>query len=869
VQSRLKLLLAACILTIVAGGIALVWSLHASAAQDEFWRSHVPTIVQYAVAPIIGLFGWTIQQLIASRPRQSTPDQLQDAKQALVGRGNEWWRGIPQPAWPGHVLRAGLSPLEVTWTGTADGQPVSGRTSDVTELARRFRQARPFRLAIQGPSGSGKSVFARLLMAELLKTADSGPVPVFLPLWSWDPGQEPLNAWIKRRMTEDYPELGDHSTFGPTAVANLVDQGLILPILDGLDALPRPWHAKVFADGGLMSQDRLVLTCRTEQPDREDGFTVIKPKAVRTGEACRFLAAVTRKSVNKWAEQAGDFRFAILYSEPRLIYMASAICARTGWSPEKFSGELAEEPHEPVLQKLPSLLIEAAFPKDGPAAQDYPWYYRDPARSWLERLAPLGLVMDVDLRRPEPPAVHPPPAPGPVTSQPPADLGVSCIAWWNLHRGVRFLDQHQAWLRGAVAGSLAFLVMYLSFLLDRSWHYAAFTAGNYAAMVFFAAFFLADDPTQPRVKLWAKVWAKVWAKLRVKRKDKPAPAGSSKQKHPALAWWISQSWPRWRPLILAGGSTMIVAGLLLGIRAATIHSGSSDYWLWAGFRTKLFPGPNIKLIHPPRRIWYWTGTKTGLIDGFNNALVVVLTCVIARVPRPPRGIWALGSGPVGRPETANFLGALIIGILYGLQYGATSVLKAQHPGLTTFDENLVTGLITGIDFALGAWLFHWSGTWARPERAPDPLSAARADLTGALLRPLILATTFAFAFGISPPFDFTGVDVWVWFVVGLAIGALETEWPLYFVAIRTLRGRHQRIPIRLMRFLETCRVAGLLASAGQAYQIRDDGLLEQLTRRPSDEAPEVRSQADRRPVTVVTTPAPSGSSISNGAAAPS
>lgn len=865
VQSRLKWLLAACILTIVAGGIALLWFLHASAADDKFWHSHISTIAQYAVPPIVALFGWTIQQLIASRPRQSTPEQLQEAKKALVGRGNEWWRGIPQPAWPGHVLRAGLSPLEVTWAGTADGEQVIGRTSDVTELSRRFRRAKPFRLAIQGLSGSGKSVFARLLMAELLKTADSGPVPVFLPLWSWDPGQEPLNAWIKRRMTEDYPELGDRDTYGPTAVANLVDQGLILPILDGLDALPLDWHEKVFADSGLMSQDRLVLTCRTRHPDRGvDGFTVIKPKAVRTSEACRFLAAVTQHSADEWARQARDLRFAIMYSDPRLIYMTSAICARTGWSPERFGKKLAQKPYEPVQQRLPGLLVPAAFPASGPAAPDYPPYYGDEAENWLKTLAPLGLAADLDLRHPQWPAVHPP-GPVAVASEQRHSLGVSCIAWWNLHRGVPFLDKHQARLRAVVAGSLAFLVVFLSFLLDRTWHYAAFTAGNYAAMVFFAAWFLAASPKAVEAPDLAEDEDEDDDQDETAAPDRPKPG------HPALAWWISQSWPRWRPLALAGLSTMVAVGLLLGIRVATIHGRPPDYWLWTGFRTKPpFSGVTIALTPRPRHeVWYWTGFKTGLIDGFNNALIVVLTYVIARVPRPPRGTWALGSGPTGRPQTSNFLIALLIGILFGLQYGATSVLKGQHPGLTTFDQDLVTGLITGIDFALGAWLFHWSSTWSRPERAPDPLSAARADLTGALLRPLILATTFAFAFGISPPFDFTGVNVWVWFVVGLAIGSLETEWPLYFMAIRLLRGRDQQVPLRLIRFLESCRSAGLLASAGQAYQIRDDGLLKQLTQRDDAKVPAAKPPAEPSSSPEPVPPHQPASVTSNRAAAPS
>lgn len=785
-QSRLKWLLAACALTVAVGGIALLWSLHSSAAESHLWHKHASTVLQYAIPPILALFGWTAQQLIAARPRQSTPEQVQEARKALIGRGFEWWRGIPQPAWPGRVLRAGLSPLEVQWEGVdADGEEVAGSTSDVTDLAKRFRGPRPFRLAIRGPSGAGKSVFARLLMTELLKTADSGPVPVFLPLWSWDPGRESLHDWIKRRITEDYPELSDGATYGPTAVRNLVDQGMVLPILDGLDSLPRQWHAKVFDDGGLMSQDRLVLTCRTNQPDRKDGFVVVVQRDVGEAEAVRFLEAVTRKPGKEWRDQAGQPDFATIFSKPRLIYMTSTICERRGMSPGRLADELAiksaDAEDATVEDRLLRMLAPALLSGPGKGGQEYPPYYQGKEQSWLKLLAPLGLWERVDLLNPyrhEPDGRKYP--------------GMSCIAWWNLHRGVPYLDQNQARLRAVVTGLLSFLIIDLIFLLDRGWRYALLTSASYGFMAFFAALFLAAE--------------------------RPTPAAETRnlaeRKHPALAWWVRQSWPRRRPLVLAGASTLVVAGLLIGYRDG-------------GF-------------HHHRGYWIWTGFKTGFFDGLNDGLILVITYAIARVPRPPRGIWAIGWGPVTRSEVRQFMVALAMGILFGLEWGISAAAKGQHPHASTFGQAVLTGLITGIDFAIGVWLFHWSSSWSRPERVRDPRSAARADLVGALLRPFILGFTFAFAFGISAPFNFTGVDVWAWFVVGLALGSLETEWPLYFAAIRALRGQNQRLPIRLMRFLDICQSSGLLSSAGQAYQIHDDGLLEQLTRLP-DETPDVRT----------------------------
>lgn len=712
-------------------------------------------------------------------------------------------------------MRAGLSPLDVIWSGTdVHGNQVSGRTSDVTELAERFRDARPFRLVVQGPPGSGKSIFARRLMTELLQLDDQGPVPVFLPLWSWNPGQERLHDWMKRRIKEDCPELGDTATFGPTAVANLVDQGMVLPVLDGLDSLPRQWRAKVFGDGGVMSQDRLILTCRAGQPERADGFTVITPEPVEAGEATRFLGAVTNGSASEWALLGAAPDFATIYSEPRLIYMTSAICEKTGATPEKIVGDLSLDPHSSVEERLLGIQVDALLPGSGQDEQDYPPYYHEKGEGWLKVLAPLGLWDQVDLRH----ADWRKPSGRSYRDY----VGVSCIAWWNLHRGVPFLRQRQAQLRAATAGVLTFLVVGGIFDLERSWPYTLLTSAAYGFMIFFAGWFLAADHPGPST----------------------GSATLANHPHPALAWWFSRSRDRYQQVFLAGTFILVVTGLLIGYRAATIH-GPHDHWRWTGFRTKLFDGLNLTLIHGrEHEVWYWVGFRTGFFDGLNLALIVIFTFVIAQVPRAPRDVWAIGPGPVGRSQTRKFLSAIFIGIPFGLEWGISAVLKGQHPHVATLGQAVLTGLITGVDFAIGAWLFQWSREWSRIEHAPGPLSAARADLFGAVLRPVVLGFTFAFAFGISAPFNFTGVDVWAWFVVGLALGSLETEWPLYFVAIRALRGKEQRLPIRLMRFLDTCCVSGLLSPVGQAYQIHDDRLLELLTK-PDEPAESAPSPASR------------------------
>ncbi len=776
-QGRLKWLLAACAIVIVGGGIALLWALHHAISASGFWRHHASTILQYAIPPVLALLGWTVQQAITSRPRQSTPKHVQKARKALASRGLEWWRGIPQPAWPGRVLRAGLSPLEVTWSGmAADGTAINGKTTNVTTLAQRFRDGRPFRLVIRGASGSGTSVFARLLMAELLKQSKPGePVPVFLPLWSWDPDRERMSDWMKRRIGEDYPELGDQSSYGPTAVSSLVDQGLVMPILDGLNALPRQLRKIMFDDGWLMAQDRLILTCRTWDFHRVAGFAVIAPDDVNIDDATGFLGGVTDYSKDTWDAHKADSDFAALCANPRLIYLTSAVCVRAGYDPDTFCGKLAGTPGGTAEDRLAGMLIPAFMRERDRWERHYPAYGEEKATRWLGLLAPLGLRKAEDLRGTGSHATGD------------TDPGMSCIAWWNLHRGVPWIDRHQATLRALAAGLITFGVTYAIFQGFRSWHYALFTSAPYAIAVFAAAFYLCRDRPE---------------------RDAANPA-TTRRGHLRLARWLARHWTSWNPLVQAA----LVAGLgmtiLIGIRQGVWHSGRS-----VGFGQDLL-----------------TSLAAGVSDGVEIGLIVAFTRIIAGVPRPPRGMWAISRRPAVRLQARTFLRAIGLGALLAVIWGVGGLIKqGSWPKAIPWEPFLVV-LITGIDFALGAWLFRWSNAWSGSARRADPRSAARAELDSALLCPLILAFTFGFAFGITPPFNFNGTDVWAWFVVGLMLGSLGNEWPLYVAALGALRGRRdRRLPARLMRFLDCCASRGLLQPIGQAYQIQDDGLLERLTR---------------------------------------
>ena len=148
---------------------------------------------------------------------------------------------------------------------------------------------------IIGEPGMGKTTLAVLLLLELLGQEPQGkqPVPVMFSLASFDPSRGGLNAWLARRLEQDYPWLG-----GGLASA-LVNRRLVLPVLDGLDEVPE--HARpdvIEAVNAAMSDGALglVLTCRAAEYSTAvaDGdvlrsAAVIEPDPVTRRQAAAYL----------------------------------------------------------------------------------------------------------------------------------------------------------------------------------------------------------------------------------------------------------------------------------------------------------------------------------------------------------------------------------------------------------------------------------------------------------------------------------------------------------------------------------------------------------------------------------------------------
>jgi NACHT domain len=133
------------------------------------------------------------------------------------------------------------TPVQAGWAKGPDQLAGSGN-----QLADVFGRVPTRRLAVLGEPGSGKTILMVRLVLDLLRRRMEGdPVPVLVPMASWDPSRQDLTDWLAVRLVTDYPGLaaaGIARSGHNNLAQELLAGGLILPILDGLDEMP--WSSR-------------------------------------------------------------------------------------------------------------------------------------------------------------------------------------------------------------------------------------------------------------------------------------------------------------------------------------------------------------------------------------------------------------------------------------------------------------------------------------------------------------------------------------------------------------------------------------------------------------------------------------------------
>ena len=185
------------------------------------------------------------------------------------------------------------------------------------------------RLVVLGEPGAGKTMLMVGLVLDMLaRRSNGGPVPVLASLASWDPVREEkdgkkigqkLHEWLGATLMITYPDLAEAPP--PGSVGNnrfeaLVEAGLILPVLDGLDEVVESARPVAIAriNDELRPGEGVVVTCRTAQyqtainPQYGQGATLqaaaVQLNALEFDEIARYLRTD--------AGPAGDERWGFL-----------------------------------------------------------------------------------------------------------------------------------------------------------------------------------------------------------------------------------------------------------------------------------------------------------------------------------------------------------------------------------------------------------------------------------------------------------------------------------------------------------------------------------------------------------------------------
>jgi transcriptional regulator with XRE-family HTH domain len=204
-------------------------------------------------------------------PRDHGP--LADAAEELARESRQRWRREEAQHRVHHPFA-----LPVRWqqvpAGTADQPanalllaPGEARTEpdlsgDLRRVAEIYQRIPSGRLVVLGRAGSGKSILAVRFALDLLDTRTRNErVPVIFSLGAWDPTAVALRDWLIGRLLRDYPHLARRVASGKSLAADLLDDDLVLPVLDGFDELAEGLRAPALEALNL-SRLPLVLTSR-------------------------------------------------------------------------------------------------------------------------------------------------------------------------------------------------------------------------------------------------------------------------------------------------------------------------------------------------------------------------------------------------------------------------------------------------------------------------------------------------------------------------------------------------------------------------------------------------------------------------------
>lgn len=687
--------------------------------------------------------------------------------------------------WQAEIALRRLSdphPMPVRWLLRSPGAGEHTlRTDDMPAFATAFQALQRPRLVMLGPAGSGKTTAAILLAVELtVRRQPHEPVPILLSLSSWQPDREHLHTWLRTRLAEHHPALLDTTRFGATAIADLVSDRRILPILDGLDEVPGPRRSAMMRaiNRTLLPSDSIVLTSRPTEylavasgEEGLSGATILEAQPLGSSEAFAYLlhSAGLQHRAPSWEPvlaalaARADGPVATALTSPLLVMLARLVYAGS-----REPAELLDDDRFPDLAAIEGHLLDALVPallemdihreaRVGLRGHD--------AGAFQHRLVFL--------------ARH-------AHRQETYDL-----AWWQLSDAVRPLAG-----RVSRAMSVALLVTVIAVVVV-----LAKDLPEYAATIGLLAG-LEHTLTQGLRHSLAFGLGTLAATLSA---GGVTPVGGAE---PGRWWRIPVSALRTGA---AGGG---VLGLVEGIGAACGGEPAAS------------------------------AAITGIAYGMGLSVAFGLTAVIAAVPSPTATDLRLRGrvGSLFRTLGGGLAAGAIIGLAIGL--AEEFVLAVADSAGATYDADLVFGLLPGLVFGLvvgpASALVHWSRRPIVVEAARDLRSTLAVDrrqyltLVAAVTATIMLAFTLGAA--VLPGQTLAdalgrgvGAGLGGGVVLALAFGFISA-WPRYQLA-RAWLALRRKVPWRLASFLEEAHRIGVMRRLGATYQFRHARLQDRLALR--------------------------------------
>jgi len=703
--------------------------------------------------------------------------------------------------WPVIVKQAAGSPdsspeLAASWA--ADPAELAGGDKD---LAKVFCRIPTRMLVVLGEPGSGKTILLIRFVLELLSPSrrkEGGPVPIVLPIASWNPEVEDLRSWIEHWIATDPAGLARLTPDAPGMAHALFQAGLILPILDGFDEIPYKMRGSAIdkINKAIKPGPGLILTSRTkEYSDAVHGKNGIR--MVLDGAAGIKLCPLDASIVADYLKDASDSpevaeRWDVVIetlsasnpppvaqalTTPLIVTLARAIynprdnedAVAVAQHPTELLNPTLFEKREDVETYLLDKFIWAAYqphPDPSHSSRSYTWDYQQ-AKRWLVFLA---------------------------RNQQKRENGAPDIAWWRLYNAA------PSYLVATV------LAVTLAVVAAVGYPFVGYGIGVTAGLI-------------------------VGFAVRT-----------------LLPSWESKLFPSLERGIIRGLFGGLIGGTIAGLVAtAALPSGPRNYGLGAylagglgvgiavavlgNFIASLaagFTGGIVVTFYENAAVFsslrMWVGAGSHVMNGIGIALAAILTVELAnRRAVPSQGLrWSL-------VWTACGLGCgIVIGFIALVQLG-------RPAGLLIAIAAPIAGCLTGgIAGAVGS----------KPESAVPPIVVLRYD-RGAFLRSwlvfgIALGLITGIAGGLSPgPTGHTnGIRFGIAeglsnaIIPGLGLAFIQARWGTFAITRCWLALKGQ-LPWRLMTFLDDAYInRGVFRQVGAVYQFRHINLQRRLANWP-------------------------------------